>query len=198
MRQRIPFSTGFILLGLGTLPLARSEEIAADLDPARTNIGFVLSDVLHTVHGNFRLKQGHFEFDPSTGGITGDMVVDAASGNSGNGPRDRRMTRDVLQAQRYPEIRFSPKSLSGNLFASGPAKIEVSGSFSIHGQPHELSIPLEIQMSPEQVTGSGIFVIPYVAWGMKDPSNFLLKVNDKVEIDLNFTARISHPASAGK
>ena len=34
------------------------------------------------------------------------------------------------------------------------------------------------------------FVIPYVQWGMKNPSNFLLKVNDKVEIRVQAVGRI--------
>ena len=39
------------------LPLAAAEN-SIELDPARTSIAFTLGDVLHTVHGTFKLKRG--------------------------------------------------------------------------------------------------------------------------------------------
>jgi hypothetical protein len=38
---------------------------------------------------------------------------------------------------------------------------------------------------------TGKFIVPYVQWGMKDPSNFLLKVSDKVELDLTAFGHIN-------
>ena len=63
------------------------QEIVLDLDPARTIVEFTLADFLHTVHGNFKLKHGAIRFDPATGKISGEVVVDAASGESRRGPR---------------------------------------------------------------------------------------------------------------
>jgi polyisoprenoid-binding protein YceI len=42
--------------------------------------------------------------------MSGEIVVDAASGESASAARDKRMTRDILQAERFPEIRFSPSN----------------------------------------------------------------------------------------
>ena len=109
----------FIILPLVLLlsPL-RAEELTAALDQAKTKITFTLKDVLHTVHGSFQLKEGHVSFDPATGAITGDVVVNAATGNSGSEARDKRMTRNILEAQRYPEIRFIHKGFAGSISGS--------------------------------------------------------------------------------
>ena len=165
-------------------PALQAQQLSIDLDASTTRITFILGDVLHTVRGTFHLKRGHVSFDPATGTIRGDVIVDAGSGNSGSGARDKRMTRDILEAPRYPEIRFTPTKVAGPISALSTSKVDVTGAFQIHGQAHEITIPMEVQMSQDEITATGKFIVPYVAWGMKNPSNFLLKVNDKVEIDV--------------
>jgi len=173
------------------LPALGAQTLTVDVDPARTKIDFVLSDVLHTVHGTFRLKEGHLSLDTAANVITGDLIVDAASGNSGSATRDHRMTRDILEGQRYPEIRFTPKKFTGSFSTSSTSNIEVTGSFLIHGQAHEITIPMQTQVSQQEIIAAGKFIVPYVEWGMKNPSNFLLKVKDKVEIDLAVVAHFN-------
>jgi polyisoprenoid-binding protein YceI len=186
------FSVQALCLATLSVPAALpAEELVISLDAAKTKIGFVVGSLLHTVHGTFQLKGGHISFDPSTGIVSGDITVDAASGNSGNTTRDKRMTRGILEAQRYPEVRFSPTAYKGSVAMTGTSNVEVTGSFLIHGQAHEITIPLQIQMSREEVTATGKFTVPYVQWGMKNPSNFLLKVDDKVEIELTAMGRVN-------
>src|SRR6266849_476041 len=102
-------------------------------DPARTTVDFTLGDVLHTVHGTFRLKSGVIHFDPGTGKASGSVVVDATSGDSGSSARDRRMHKNILESDRYPEIVFTPDAVNGKISAQGTAKIQVHGVFRIHG-----------------------------------------------------------------
>ncbi|HMF75735.1 MAG TPA: YceI family protein [Bryobacteraceae bacterium] len=172
-------------------PVLSAQELRVDLDPARTQITFILTAALHTVHGTFQLKQGQLSFDPSTGAISGDLAVDAASGDSGSGTRDKRMTKEVLEAQRYPDIRFTPAKVAGPVSLSNASTVEVTGSFLIHGQAHEITIPMQVQMSQKEITATGKFTVPYVQWGMKNPSNFLLKVSDKVEINLTAAGHVN-------
>jgi hypothetical protein len=60
----------------------------------------------------------------------------------------------------------------------------VHGVFKIHGAEHEVTFPMRVETRGEQVTATTHFVIPYVKWGMKNPSNFILRVSDKVQVEI--------------
>jgi len=171
------------LIALLTLAPALGQEVVLKLDPAHTSVRFTLSATLHTVHGTFQLKHGEVRYDPATRRITGEVVVDATSGNSGEASRDRRMHKDVLESRRYPEIVFTPDRVDGAVAPQDVSEVQVHGTFRIHGADHEITIPVEVRIEHGQVSAKTHFTIPYVKWGMKNPSNFFLHVSDKVEID---------------
>src|SRR5579871_5387650 len=76
---------------------AAAQQRSLELNPEQTSVKFTLGDVLHTVHGNFKLERGTLQFDSSTGNISGEIVVDAKSGDSGSAMRDRKMNKEVLE-----------------------------------------------------------------------------------------------------
>ncbi len=76
-------------LGGATLAQVLQHEIELNFVPAKTTVNFTLGDILHTVHGSFNLKRGAIRFDPATNKIRGEILVEAASGNSGSSGRDR-------------------------------------------------------------------------------------------------------------
>jgi polyisoprenoid-binding protein YceI len=153
------------------------------LDPQQTSVKFTLSDVLHTVRGSFKLKQGALQLEPS-GNVAGAIVVDAKSGESGNGIRDRKMHREVLESDRYPEISFRPDRVEGSVATSGKSSVMIHGMFSIHGLDREISVPAQVEINADYWTAMVHFTIPYQKWGMKNPSTLFLRVSDTVEIDL--------------
>lgn len=155
--------------------------------PAETRIAFTIGDSLHTIHGSFQLKSGEVTFDPNSGAIHGLIVVDATSGQSGSRIRDRRMHREILQSERFPEISFRPDRVEGKIPISGSASVQVHGVFSIHGGDHEITLPARVQGSPDHWILDLHFTIPYVKWGIKNPSTFLLRVSESVEIDVHAT-----------
>lgn len=159
------------------------------LDPSKTEINFTLHDPLHTVHGSFKLKRGALQFDPATGKASGEIVIDVASGASGNGSRDKRMQKEVLESQKYPEAIFVSDSIQGRLETEGESQLNLHGVFKIHGADHEMTLQLLIDaLGSGRYTATSHFSIPYVEWGMKDPSNFLLKVDKKVDLEIKAAA----------
>jgi polyisoprenoid-binding protein YceI len=159
----------------------KAEDTVFELNPAKTEITFTVGDTLHTVHGTFKVKSGTIRFDAGTAKAAGEIVIDVLSGQSGSRSRDKRMQREILESQKYPEAVFVPDRVEGKL-ASGD--IDVHGMFRIHGGEHELTMHFKVAAEGNQYKASTHFTIPYVQWGMKSPSNFLLKVDDRVEVDV--------------
>jgi polyisoprenoid-binding protein YceI len=156
-----------------------------------TQVSWTLGDVLHTVHGTFKLKRGGIHFDPESGKAGGDVVVDATSGNSGNGARDSRMHKNVLESQKYPDVSFAPDRVEGKVELTGTSTVKLHGIFTIHGAAHEITVPVVITAKNNQLTASIKFDVPYVAWGMKDPSTLFLKCNKSVEIEIQTAGHVA-------
>src|SRR5258706_5112737 len=161
-----------------------AQDTAFQLDPAQTSVKFTLGDVLHTVRGTFQLKRGGLQFDPASGKISGEIVVDATSGDSGSGMRDRKMHKEVLESARFPEICFRPDRIEGAVASQGKSSLQVHGMFNIHGGGREITLPADVEMSADHWTATVHFTVPYEKWGMKNPSTLFLRVKDSVEIDL--------------
>jgi len=178
------------LLLLSTVRHARAQETVLELDPAQTQIGFTLGDVLHTVHGMFKLRQGTISFNPATGQAGGLMVVDATSGDSGSHARDRKMHKDVLQSEQYPEITFVPQRVQGQVLPAGDFRVQVDGIFTMHGESHPLTLLVQANATGEELTANVTFSVPYVNWGVKNPSTLFLRVNSKVDIAIQAVGHI--------
>lgn len=198
-RAWMPFTSGLgkCLLSLvaifSVVSIASAQGSSLSLDPQHTTVNFSLGDVLHTVRGTFVLKRGNLHLDPASGKLTGEIVVDAASGQSGSGMRDRKMHREVLESDRYPEISFRPDHVEGTVATQGKSSIHVHGYFNIHGSDHELTVPAEVNMSANNWTATLHFAVPYANWGMKNPSTLFLKVRESVDIDLTAVGAVTRP-----
>jgi polyisoprenoid-binding protein YceI len=172
-----------------------AQEMTVELDPASTRIEFTVAATLHTVHGTFALKSGTVHFNSSTGSASGLVIVDATSGDSGNKGRDHKMHQEVLESQRYPEITFTPTRMSGRLDPQGASGVQIDGIFKLHGADHPITLTLPVQAQGQNLSVRTHIVVPYVAWGLKNPSTFILHVGEKVDIDINAAGRVLSQAA---
>ena len=186
---RLLIITFLWLLG-AILAQSPPREIDLSFVPDKTLVNFTLGDVLHTVHGSFDVKRGAVHFDPATNKVSGEILVDATSGHSGSDMRDKKMHREVLESGHFPEIVFRPDRVEGQVAAQGASTIQVHGMFTIHGAEHEISVPVLVEMQQHQWTARSHFAVPYVSWGMKNPSTFVLRVNQSVDIDVRASGEI--------
>jgi polyisoprenoid-binding protein YceI len=183
-------------IGLSAKSL-RAQETTLELDPANCRVEFTLAATLHAVHGTFALKHGTVHFNPSSGAASGLVVVDATSGDSGNTGRDHKMQAEILESQRYPEITFTPTKMSGKVELQGDSSVQVEGILRLHGSDHAMTLIFPVQTKGNSLSARTHMVIPYVEWGLKNPSTFMLHVSDKVEVDVTATGQVleqgTHP-----
>jgi len=164
-----------------TLPLSFASNCFAQqktftADPVACRVGFVLSATGHEVHGVFHVQSGTIQFDRSTAKISGSILVSVASGESGDKDRDKKMRSEVLEVEHFADIIFVPQSYMGSIASSGDSTMQVTGVFTLRGTPHDLTVPMQVHVDGARLSATGKFVVPYVKWGLKDPSVFILKV----------------------
>jgi len=182
-----------IVLPQHAAPQTPAPDFIANLDPAQSAVHWTLGSTLHSVHGTFALKRGSLQIDPATGKASGEIVADATSGKSGNDSRDNKMHKDVLESARFGEIVFRPDSFTGKLAGSGESTIQLHGTFLLHGSAHDLTVPVKANLTGDHWTGSAKFGVPFIDWGLKNPSNWLLKVDHIVNIDLELKGTLQNP-----
>lgn len=161
---------------------ANAQSVTVSLDPAQTQIQFTLGATMHTVHGTFQLKSGSMEVSAATGRAEGAIVIEAASGDTGNASRDKKMHGDVLKSAEYPTIIFVPQKVEGHVSLDGPSQVRIQGMIQTLGAQHAIIVPAETEIEHGQLKATLQFDIPYVEWGLKDPSTFILRVDKSVRI----------------
>jgi len=176
-------------------PRPAASSVVFTIDPAQSSVHWTLGSSLHTVHGTFALKRGSLQVDPATGKSSGEVVVDAGSGESGNDGRDKKMHKDVLESGKFAEIIFRPDSITGKFEMQGDATLQIHGMFVLHGSEHELTVPALANVSGDHWTGSAKFDVPFIEWGLKNPSTWLLKVDHSVNVELELKGSVQRQAA---
>ncbi len=175
----------FVTSAIIALAIPASAQITEfKLDPGKTTVKFTLDAVLHKVEGTFQLKPSALQLDAASGKLSGKILVDAKSGTTGNAMRDRKMHKEVLASEQYPDIQFDPDRITGAVASSGKSSVRVHGMFRIHGVDREIEVPAVVEMASDSWSATIHFTVPYAKWEMKNPSNLFLHVSDSVEIDL--------------
>jgi polyisoprenoid-binding protein YceI len=162
-----------------------------NINPEASQVNFILGANDHGTHGTFRVQHGAITFDRKVPMIAGIVVVSANSGNTGNDSRDKKMTNEVLEAAHFADVSFVPKSYEGAIAPTGDSTIQVSGVFTLHGTPHDITVPMHLHIDGAGCTAKTTFTVPYVKWGLKDPSIFILKVAKEVQIELTLNGMLS-------
>ena len=188
--QRLPTILVTLALFTLTLPTLAAEQTLI-LEPDTTEVSFFLEATGHDVEGHLYLQTGQITFDPDTGEASGEIRISALRTETGHTKRDKTMHKKVLESERYPLIVFAPERLEGTLAASGASEVDLVGSISIIGSEHPMSLPTKVVIDGDHMTAETTFRVPYVAWGMEDPSILFLRVAKEVEVSISAAGSIT-------
>jgi polyisoprenoid-binding protein YceI len=173
------FAVGLLLVAASP---ASSAPAVLTLDPNDAQVRFEVDSTLHRVHGTVRLVSGEVHFDTDGGDATGRVELDARSADTGSSMRDGVLHDSLLESGRYPQVVFLPDRVDVVRRDGAHAVVRIGGHVEIHGDVHPLAIDARVSLDGDRAEVSGGFPIPYVAWGMEDPGNFVLSVDDVVEV----------------
>jgi polyisoprenoid-binding protein YceI len=170
---------------LGLAVTAAAEPFRLVLDPAATEIRFTLGATLHTVRGRFALASGEVAFDPDTGAAGGEVRVDAKSGDTGIRRRDRVMHEEVLDSAAHPLLVLRPERLEVERRESDALAGRLLGRFEVRGRGH----PIELRFEGRRQGALGEvrvrFDVPWVAFGLPNPSNAVLRVDETLAVEVS-------------
>ena len=183
----------FAVLAFAVLlaPAAFAQHQTFAVNPDASQVKITLNTTHEVVKGTFHIQSGSIDFDRSASKMSGSVVVLAGSGKTGNDSRDKKMNTDILKVDRYTTISFAPRTYTGTIAPSGDSTIQVSGAFTLLDNPHNLTIPMQIHMDGSKATARAQFVVPYVQFGLKNPSFMFWKAENDVAIDLNLIGQVS-------
>jgi len=80
-------------------------------------------------------------------------------------------------------VTFAPSSYQGTIATSGDSTIQVSGIFTLHGTPHDLTVPMQVHIDGANLTAKATSRF-LTSSGAQGSSIFILKVAKEVDIDL--------------
>lgn len=179
--------------GQESAPAAGASPWRLTVDPAASSVTFLLDATMHEVHGTFAVRSGELRFHPASGRLEGEVVVDAKSADTGSEGRDEEMHEKVLESGKYPTLTFVPKAFQGTLQPRGESRGTLEGEMRIHGSTHKVSLPTRVTLEGDRFTAHSTLTVPYVEWGLKDPSKFVFRVAKEVEVEIEAKGTVARP-----
>ena len=189
-------SEALLLIAAAACGTLAADEGALTLDPANAHVDFTLEATGHNVTGSFVLHSGDIRFDRETGAASGEIRVDLIGAETGNKKRDKTMHDKVLETPSWPLAVFRPHRIDGALAPGGVSQVQIEGTMTFHGADHEMTIPASVTIAGSRATVDAEFPIPFVDWGLHDPSFLFLRVAKTVQVHVVAEGTIAEPQRA--
>jgi polyisoprenoid-binding protein YceI len=98
----------------------------------------------------------------------------------------------VLDAERFPEIAFRSRAVSGHPAGAGAWELSVTGDLTLHGVTRAVTLPLKVQLSGETLAAAGTAVIRHTDYGLKPVSVAgVVNVRNEIGVEFRITARVA-------
>lgn len=174
------------------IPAASLPQGTFSVVSARSDVRTRVSSTLHDFDVEAKVSRGEVVI-PSQADGSVRLVIEFSvkEMNSGNFMRDQVMQSDVLEAEKFPDVRFRSEKIA--FMGSGPEgtlRFQVEGKLTMHGVEKKLSIPILVSSGQDQISAQAQFPIRISDYGMKVPSPLpFLKTEDVLEVTARFVLR---------
>jgi polyisoprenoid-binding protein YceI len=175
------------LVAAALLLSATGTDSGRQLDVEDVFVTFTLGAVAHTVEGTIPVTSADVQIDPASGELSGEIVLDARGADTGNRRRDRKMHEDVLLSNEHPEIVFVPDRFEGTMPESGSSRGTLYGRVRLLGVEHDVELSTRLERADGELALEADLRVPYVEWGLEDPSVFVLRVEKHVDVRVEAT-----------
>lgn len=184
----MPMTRTALIAGLllaASLPLLAAERA---IDPAKSTITAVFTQIAVPVEAPFRRFSGRIDHDPAKPAeARATLVIDTASLDIGDDDYNAEVRKpEWFDSARFPQATFTAaglKPVAGGAF-------EASGSLSLKGRTTALKVPMTVKTSAGASVYSGTVTISRKAYGIGDPT-----WDDTVEDPVKIKFTITVPAA---
>jgi polyisoprenoid-binding protein YceI len=181
-----------LLLALAFAPPVAAERLALDLDPAHSSASVRFGATFHSVSGFLGPAHGRIAFDTRTGDADGDVVLAFDDARTGNSRRDSKMHHKILQTDLYPLATFHVERVNlPRPLHQGRNDLQLVGRLDFHGTTRPFALPASADLAGDRVTASAEVEVPYIAWGLADPSFLFLRVAKVVTVEITAAGALS-------
>ncbi|HVN28496.1 MAG TPA: YceI family protein [Candidatus Binataceae bacterium] len=169
------------------------------LDPEASEITAAVAEPVSSIRGDavgkFRLLSCDIYQDPKRraedpANIWVELVIDAASYNSGSSMRDGAVKTSILDVKDFPTISFKGGSawteVKQTSETSGSATLK--GELMIHGAVRPFEVPVKVSLEHDRLIGAGEVSFNYTDFGIEQPSILGLKAGNVVKVTFHVVA----------
>ncbi len=149
---------------------------------------------LHEVEGSAKPTEGKARLLPD-GTLQVAVRANVADFDSGNSNRDVHM-KEATEASKFPVVELKGVASGVKLPETFPATVPVTlkGQLTFHGQKQPVEVPLEVTFQSErEASAKGTFKISLEAFKIERPSLLMVKVDDNLVLDTQFTLKQENP-----
>jgi|GEM_PF-747428 len=168
--------------------------------PSRSTVRFDAHATGHTVHGISHQVSGKVNFDPEDLSRKAEVSfkVEAASLDTDNKSRDKKMREAHLDTARYPVIAFQStkaEAIAPTLRADETQEMKVTGTLALHGTEKRITFPVKAVRRGQELVVTGETSLLMTDYGIPIPGFLFMKVKDEVKVMFEVVAT---PTPAGK
>ena len=176
----------FVTLALvaASLPVL-AEQMTFVLDAERSEVRIRLGATLHTVPGSAPVGASTLTWDTETGVASGQVVIQSADLDTGIDARNAKMHDLVLKTLEHPEISFEATGFELRQPGTDEMRFVLKGTLTLVGTSHEIELESHARRrGDDSWKARADLNVPYVEWGLEDPSMALFGVDKHVAVEV--------------